>query len=231
MTPPFTYNYQCGNELLTTYIPVYLYSYIFLIVGPPIIYVVMIFSSKYYNIPEWIMERLPGLAFPEFWSTTPSPLNPIDQKALSLTTTEMASTYRMRLEPSPEQLLKADWVMAPLMMHATVLMTFGLCSPPLAITIIIAICTSVLRWKILVGRFVMKRLQFLLNFNGIDSTADNKSNLPTNLIIVQDESGYFEYSNDSSKFGCDYCLVCLEESVREMFAAGENCLFLQVSIF
>ena len=58
LAPPFTYSYQCGSTLLTSYIPVYMYTVLIQIIVD-ILRVVSAFQIKFENFPKWMRSFLP----------------------------------------------------------------------------------------------------------------------------------------------------------------------------
>jgi Leucine-rich repeat (LRR) protein len=80
--PPLIYNFQCGSELLTDYIPVYLYTYTFLLLLPIARYLWL------WNIP---IDSLPGdssatlfvpsgIMFPDHWHSLPTYITSCEQQ-------------------------------------------------------------------------------------------------------------------------------------------------------
>ena len=57
LTPPFTYSYQCGSTILTSYIPVYMYSSIFQILID-ISRVIIIFQINFEDYPQFIYKNI-----------------------------------------------------------------------------------------------------------------------------------------------------------------------------
>lgn len=101
------------------------------------------------KLPEKIRNKLPGLLWPDYWITK----NIYQSEAVS--TTDIASLSKKR--PSPQLLLKMDNIMTSHMQDFLLLLTFGLCSPVLAIVIGLSIYISILHVRFIVGRFVLWR--------------------------------------------------------------------------
>ena len=58
LTPPFIYHWQCASVLLSAYIPVFIYTYVFQF-GYPIMLVLFSFV-KYTTLPVWMRAKVPG---------------------------------------------------------------------------------------------------------------------------------------------------------------------------
>jgi hypothetical protein len=63
LTPPFTYSYQCGSTLLTTYIPIYMYSMSLQLLSI-FLKLFFFFSSHQPQYPQWFLKNFPGLYWP-----------------------------------------------------------------------------------------------------------------------------------------------------------------------
>jgi hypothetical protein len=139
ITPPFFYSYQCGSTLLTSYIPVHMYS-----VSLQILAIVGVFgfiiSSATTESPSWLMNILPGVCWPHsYWINAGS--HTLEKKSFRLI--------------NPHQIIS-------LTMNSTVLLlSFGLCSPVLCCYISMNICVRLSCWLMLIGRFVYLRIEAL----------------------------------------------------------------------
>jgi hypothetical protein len=266
--PPFTYSYQCTSVLITSYTPVFLYSYIFLIVIPPLVYLSLLaFFPDHTALPEALRSRLPGILYPDMWSSQPpvhfditsrpsslkgptrapaaavavnTPLHPAQHPAHdggsvstrnSLLTAPSQSADKLVCAEG-RQLLRSDNILAPMLMHTAVLLTFGLCCPYLAVTIAVAVIVGALRWRLLLGRFVVRRLQLCLGYDAVAEAAwtTGKSDDGKRLVVkVQNDSGYCDVIDHPESSGLDHCLVVLGDTLRDMHVTGGMCLKLQVS--
>lgn len=132
--PPFTYSYQCSSTLLTSYIPVYIYSFC-LQIFEIIIRIILYSLYDYSSFPRTILTQLPGIVWPYHWKLPPS------------------------YPPYPSSLLKVDKIITPFMNNLMILVTFGVCSPLLAFVIILTIILSGKHWLYLIGRFFLLRIE------------------------------------------------------------------------
>ena len=261
--PPFTYSYQCTSELITSYTPVFLYSYVFLTVVPPLMYIFLLtFWPDPTSLPDFLRNRLPGLLYPYSWSTQ----QPLD---VPITSTRQIATVStpLRVEhcdacpvqdsvvdvkhrsstfhvPSSalesdgtkegklmcteaRQLLRSDNILAPMLMHTSVLLTFGMCCPYLAVTICLAVAVAVVRWRLLLGRFILQRFNVALGYD-VFAQPRKKDHIEVCVVKIQNDSGYCDVIDKPEVNGMDFCLVALNETVRDMHLTAGKCLWLQV---
>jgi hypothetical protein len=121
---PFMYYSTCGSEILTSYIPIFMYTYTIL----PVInscYVIVLSVTPLKMIPKVFYPKIRGL------------LRPAD--------------FPLHVFPS---LVKGDRIMAMLILHIIVLLTFGINSPVLAIAITLSILLECFILKINIKRFI-----------------------------------------------------------------------------
>jgi hypothetical protein len=121
---PFMYYSTCGSEILTSYIPIFMYTYTIL----PVIngcYVIALAITPLKMIPKIFYPKIRGL------------LRPAD--------------FSLHIFPS---LLKSDRIMAMLILHIIVLLTFGINSPVLAIAITLSILLECFILKVSIKRFI-----------------------------------------------------------------------------
>jgi hypothetical protein len=137
ITPPFFYSYQCASTLLTSYIPVHMYS-ISLQVLFTIVALVIIFSSSSMTHPHWLLSLFPGVCWPSHWQRTGG--SAID------------------LERNPVCLIEPHQIISRTMSNIILLLSFGLCSPVLCAYIAVSICLHLSSWLVLIGRFVFSRI-------------------------------------------------------------------------
>jgi hypothetical protein len=127
ITPPFSYTYQCGSTLLTSYLPVYMYSIslqIFFLVAT----LVFIFSSNLTQYPNWLLELFPGI----YW-----PICSFNDNIRDV-----------------NRLIGPSQITSSAMNHFILLLSFGLCSPVLCCYIALSLCANLYCWLMLIGRFV-----------------------------------------------------------------------------
>lgn len=125
ITPSFAYSYQCGSTLLTSYLPVFMYS-ISLQIFALIAKLIFIFSSDPTRYPPWLLSRR------IYWP--------------SYRTKEYGDMGGGLVEPYQ--------IISTAMNNIILLLSFGLCSPILCCYITSSLCLSLTSWQILIGRFV-----------------------------------------------------------------------------
>ena len=58
LTPPFIYRWQCASVLLAAYVPVFIYSQVYLFAYP--VMLIAISVIKYNSFPAWFRAKVPG---------------------------------------------------------------------------------------------------------------------------------------------------------------------------
>lgn len=58
LTPPFIYHWQCASVLLSAYIPVFIYTYVFQFAYP--LTLILLSFFKYTTLPVWMRAKVPG---------------------------------------------------------------------------------------------------------------------------------------------------------------------------
>lgn len=123
---PFMYYYTCSSRILTSYIPVFLYTYAIL----PFISISLIVILSHVKVEgrgkawnQLIQAMVPGI------------LRPKDYQKF-------------------RKFIFAEGIMSTLVLHVNVLMTFGMQSPLLSFAIAVTICVESLLWKAIIVRFV-----------------------------------------------------------------------------
>jgi hypothetical protein len=131
ITPPFTYSYQCGSTLLTSYLPIYMYSISLQIIST-LVKLVIIFTAS--NSPpqtfQWLRNWLPNI----FW--------PLDRN-----TREIILSY-------PGRLIEPYRLVTSVVENLMLFLSFGLCCPSLSVSITINIALQLSCSLMLIGRFV-----------------------------------------------------------------------------
>jgi hypothetical protein len=123
--PPFTYSYQCGSTLLTTYLPVYMYSTSLQLISLLSNFLLIAFSShSTVKYPEWFQRKFAGI----YWPHAP-----------------LARSSR---------LIKPYQIISSAMNQMILLLSFGLCSPVLGFYIAFCLSANLSFWLVLIGRFV-----------------------------------------------------------------------------
>lgn len=123
-SPSFIYYYGCSARLLTSYIPVYLYSYTLLLLAVPLGYTLLATLQRR-SLPNWVLRLLDGV------------LRPQDRGQL---------TFRFLMRPTATQ--------AMLTQHLIVLVTFGVNAPLLAVVMALAIAADTFAWQLLLARYL-----------------------------------------------------------------------------
>lgn len=159
-TPPFLYSYQCGSTLLTSYIPVYMYATSFQLVAG-VLRLVVVLNSNIQKHP-WLINLTAGICWPDFW-----PKNISDDN----------------VEPPTAQLIQPSQIISNFMNHIVLLLTFGLCSPLLAVYLTCSVCVNLSSWLMLIGRFIVQR-----NFMFCPLLASSQPN-PLIRTLENDSSG------------------------------------------
>lgn len=141
LVPPFSYSNECGSVLLTTYIPVLILGYSFqLLISWSIVGLQL--QLPYESFPLSIRSSLHGLMWPEYWAQNGDSLK--DNKGT------LNSDVMLKIRTILCNDVLNNWL---------VFMTFGLCSPPLAVAIVCCVIIKLSMWVVLVGRFTKYILQ------------------------------------------------------------------------
>jgi hypothetical protein len=142
ITPPFFYNYQCGSTLLTSYIPVYMYSVSIQLLSSVASFSFIILSTNAQH-PAWLRNRFSGVCWPSRWRNVDYHLS------------------EMNIDGEPIRLINPHQIISRMMNNIVLLLSFGLCSPVLCCYITLSSCVHLSCWLILIGRFVCHRIDTL----------------------------------------------------------------------
>jgi Leucine-rich repeat (LRR) protein len=123
---PYTYNYQCANSLIQSYVPVFVYLFTFRFVFLFVIAVALP-SISFDSIPKSFQPFLKTVLWPDAAIVHGAP--------------ERVLSYR-------------DVVIHDIMTPLLIGVTFGAISPLLAIVLTISTVCRLLTWRMLMGRFV-----------------------------------------------------------------------------
>ena len=139
LVPPFTYNNQCGSVVLTAYIPVFLLGYSIQLVLPLILLAVLTCLS-HDSIPSSVRMMFHGIIWPEYWL-------------------HGGDAVLAHNNGNPSRIL----AMRPILCNDVcnnwlVMVTFGLCSPILAVAIACSVVLKMSLWVLLIGRFTKRSL-------------------------------------------------------------------------
>jgi hypothetical protein len=184
ITPPFFYSYQCGSTLLTSYIPVYMYSVSMQLLASIVTFAFIILSSSY-NITEhphwsWLLRWFPGVCWPSHWNNV-----------------HHHHTFELTVNEKQIRLVKPHEIISRMMNNLVLLLSFGLCSPVLCCYIALNICVHLSCWLLLIGRFVCLRIDFLASPQLSLAGLSHLSHLSFDLLPLSFvEAGHKEISED-----------------------------------
>jgi hypothetical protein len=149
ITPPFFYSYQCGSTLLTSYIPVHMYSISLQVILSIVILIIVFWSSSRAENPPWLLSLFPGVCWP-------------------------SKRMDIDLEKQPT-MIEPHQIISRTMNHIILLLSFGLCSPVLCAFIAVSISVHLCSWLMLIGRFVSVRVGLLHPSRSPSSLTDTGS--------------------------------------------------------
>ena len=189
LSPPFTYNYQCGSTLLTIFIPVYIYTIVFQIIVD-LVKIITILNTNYNNSSKLILH-------------------------------------------SAEYIIKHNsFFISNIINSIVLLLSIGLSSFSLSLSILVGVCTSISCWLILIGQFVFATEEFIFPLkNDQTSTKNNEiemmdSNLklPTDLFDSTTTS-HNNLLNAISKL--NECFRYIREDIHacKWLIIGTSCFF------
>ena len=130
----FYYSYSCSSSLMKLYLPALLAGYLLKCCLGPILYSVLLMVGRE-RIPESVLDKLPVIVFPEL----------LRVKANAAHHDQAERVY----------VFDAIKAVAFMRNHLTVLMTFGVASPPLAVAICVTAVVQEMLWRCLVGRYLI----------------------------------------------------------------------------
>lgn len=136
VTPPFIYNNQCGSVVLTSYIPVLTLGFSVQLVLTFIAPVILFLGGKWLRLRDVSH----GILWPEYW--------------LNSDTSDIALQKEMKLNKNHSVLLNTANTMCFSILHSlSVMLTFGLTSPFLAVAIACTVASKMSLLVLLIGRF------------------------------------------------------------------------------
>jgi hypothetical protein len=135
---------------------------------------VMLFgvTFQYDWFPGWLQARFPGILWPYQWAmTSPKKSDKTTESGGSLrvrTTSDMSNESTesdldsepglLTQQAEPNLMINVVTIVTSLMHNLYILSTFGLCSPYLAIIIVVCNSSLITMWKVMLGRFVTCRV-------------------------------------------------------------------------
>ena len=160
--PAFTYNYDCGSAILRAYIPVFIYTYLFLGLFSPMAYFAAAAIPSKYLHPK-VVDGIDAVLRPRDYLQS-----------------ELGNV-------SARKFIQAGSIQALLVHHITILLTFGLNSPVLALTIALAIFVITYMWQYLLFRFMR-------TCAGGDSAASRLRSESSTIDVVLEKGSISEYN-------------------------------------
>lgn len=143
VTPSFTYNNQCSSVLLTSYIPVLILGFSIQLTLCFVMPIVLTYAGSMFDLSSFVHRKvLKGIVWPQYWLAK-EPMDDIH--------------FRNLLGKDPTLLLNPKTLFCfDILNNFVVLLSFGLCSPVLALAIIFVVLAKMNIWKEFVTRFVIK---------------------------------------------------------------------------
>jgi hypothetical protein len=187
ISPPFTYSYQCGSTLLTSYIPVYMYSISFQILSL-FLKLIMVYFSSFINYPTWLIEKFNGIYWTSYW-TSGSP---------------------------PVRMVQPHQILSFVMNYLVLLLSFGLCSPVLGCYITLCLSLHLLSWLVLIGRFASARIALIHHHSLISNPINRDLNIDADVPNLSNDDEYLNALNQEfelldlrgSLSACKWPVIC-----------------------
>jgi hypothetical protein len=139
LVPPFIYNNQCGSVVVTSYIPVLLLGYSMQLVLPVIV-MALLRCVPYTSMSPSVRAMFYGIIWPEYWLQGSGDVAPFDNNAIAINDPYVILETRTVFSNG----VFNNWML---------LLTFGLCSPVLAVAIVGCVLLKMSLWVLLIGRF------------------------------------------------------------------------------
>lgn len=160
MVPPFTYNSQCGSVVLTSYIPVLLLGYSIQLLLPFVLLAIVTCVS-HDSVPASIRTTLHGVIWPEYWLQGGGVL--AHNKAV--------------VRDNPSTMLNMSTIFCnDVFNNLLVMLTFGLCSPLLAVAVACSVMLKMSLWVLLIGRYAICVSNFDARADKINVVLSSKTN-------------------------------------------------------
>ena len=188
LVPPFTYNNQCGSVVLTSYIPVLLMGYsiqLFL----PFIMLAFMHCVSYESMWPSFRKTLHGIIWPEYWLQGKDDMFTHNKAIVQSNSIVMLNIRTIFCNDVFNNLL--------------VMLTFGLCSPVLAVAVAVAVLLKMSVWVLLIGRFTMTLLAEDKDdiscddtassdvASTVDSVSSSQISQSISTVVVHDEMVHF----------------------------------------
>jgi hypothetical protein len=141
LVPPFTYSNQCGSVVVTSYIPVLLLGYSLQLVLPLLV-MALLRGVPHTSMSPSVRAMFYGIIWPEYWLKRSDYESPIGSKAVGIN--DFAAGVVLETRTIFCNDVFNNWLL---------LLTFGLCSPVLAVAIVGCVLLKMSLWVLLIGRF------------------------------------------------------------------------------
>lgn len=169
-SPAFTYNYSCGAEILMAYIPVFIYSYVMLAVGAPLLYYLLsIVPARF--IPSILLRNIDCVLRPQDFHT-------------------FSSEKDQPKAPPARSFIQSGSIQALFIQHICILLTFGMNSPLLSCAICFAMVINSSMWQYIIFRYMRHTYESLSTDSsaGLSPSADDNAFSP----LLTERASYVE---------------------------------------
>jgi hypothetical protein len=137
------------------------------------------------SIPTQILQHIPLICWPDLWQ--PQPPGTPD--------TLMAWLNDKSNNMEPGRILKVKNIITGIAHDMVISLTFGLCSPYLAVTIALALYIKCLQWRYFIGRFVCYHMQ-PQPFGITNNDSDDMSNASARTVDTEQPVGESQVPNN-----------------------------------
>jgi hypothetical protein len=134
--------------------------YAFLLFSSPLMYY-LLSRMNHLNLPPIFRDRLPAIIWPGAWEIQLESFELMESKSAEKTESKLFAQKVVSPHIRCRQTFSPDNLLSQLTHHFSIAMTFGLCSPPLALAIILVVWESGAIWRILINRFLLLRFERL----------------------------------------------------------------------
>ena len=142
--PPFIYNNQCASVILTSYIPVLIFGFAIQIVTCfllPFLFCQVEKQTESGLSKIVYSKTIRGLLWPDFWLISENP--------------DIAKEKKAKLEKDPLIVLNTKSILCfDILNNLMIMLSFGLCSPILAIAVVCTVVSKICVLLLSIGRFL-----------------------------------------------------------------------------
>ena len=177
LIPPFTYNNQCGSTVLSSFIPVLLLGYSIQVMLPFVVLALVLYVPHSSTHPV-VRLMLHGLLWPEQW----------------VQGGEVLARNKALVVSRPDMMLRTRAIFCNDVLNNWLLMvTFGLCSPALAVAIVCSVWVHSCLWVVMIGRFTRRVLPINEEVDDVSNSTNavrtsTTSNCACHISSVEDAS-------------------------------------------